>query len=74
MVAQGCTSIPPCVNIACGQPCGKVQLKKSLVLTLRSDFLTGAACKVVEHIGYYSLGVGERGARECASEVPCVLW
>jgi hypothetical protein len=26
-VSQGCTSIPPCVNIACGQPWGKVQLK-----------------------------------------------
>jgi hypothetical protein len=44
------------------------------VLTMRADFLTGGACKVVEHIGYYNLGVGERGARECASEVPCVLW
>jgi hypothetical protein len=53
---------------------GQSPIKKSLVLTMRSDFLTGGACKVVEHIGYYNLGVGERGARECASEVPCVLW
>ena len=34
----------------CIRPCGKVQLK-SLVLTMRSDFLTGGVCKVV---GYYT--------------------
>ena len=37
-------------KIACIRPCGKVQLK-SLVLTMRSDFITGGVCKVV---GYYT--------------------
>jgi hypothetical protein len=40
-------------------PCGKIaydhvaksKKKKSLVLTMRSDFLTGGVCKVV---GYYT--------------------
>ena len=56
----------------CIRPWGKVQLK-SLVLTMRCDFITGGVCKVVEthrvlHLGSIEI---ERVPREWASDVPC---
>ena len=56
----------------CIRPCGKVQLK-SLVLTMRSDFITGGVCKVVGTHRVLHLGSieRERVTREWASDVPC---